>query len=281
MIFLQPHTLDELAAALRHCAGTPALLAGCTDFLARRNGAAWSEETAIDLLQIPELRDIRADGDSLFIGATCTHDCAAHNAEAAARFPALAQACAGVGSWQIRNRGTLGGSVCNASPAGDIFPVLLVYRAEAVVMNADGARRCVPVDDFITGQGKTCLAPREVLLGFTLPYAAAGSVSAFRKLGDRAVVTIAKIGLAAALELDGDRIAGARVALGAVAQKAFLSEAASAALVGTSLHKCSGADFGAVLSGEISRSIPGRASLPYKRAAVCGLAEDLLLALQK
>jgi len=219
MIFLQPHSLDELAAALRHCAGTPALLAGCTDFLARRNGAAWSEETVIDLLQIPELRDIRADGDSLFIGATCTHDCAAYNAEAAARFPALAQACAGVGSWQIRNRGTLGGSVCNASPAGDMMPVSLLYDAELETLDGEGTVTRIPVRDFVLAPRKTVLQPRQAVTAVVIDASRfRGCISAFHKIGSRERVSISRIGLASLVRLDGDRtIAEARMTLGAVA----------------------------------------------------------------
>lgn len=211
----------------------------------------------------------------LSIGAACTHTQTETDPLVRAHFPALAAACGNVGSKQIRNRGTLGGSVANASPAGDIYPVLLLLDAQAVVMNGAGAVRTLPMEELVLGIGRTGLAEDEAIVSFQLPLPPVNSINAFAKLGERAMVTIAKINLAVSLELEDGHIQNPKVTLGAVAQRAFFSRAAQA-LDGRPLNKDLLPDFFLALSQEIASSIPDRPSMPYKRQAVRGLADDLL-----
>ena len=283
MKMIRPRSLDELAQALKQKTEHSFLVAGCTDFLTKQNGACRTGDALIDLLSVPELHRLSPGSDHLFIGAACTHSQIEQEPSVRRYFPALAQACGGIGSVQIRNRGTIGGNLCNASPAGDSFPALLVLGASALVMDSNAQTRSIPISGLILGPGKTILAPDEVLLGVQLPLPAPGARSAFCKLGERKYVSIAKISLAVSLCVCDGMIRDASVALGAVSEKAFLSESAAACLrqkpLDPGLFRC----FADALSEEIQRSIPDRASMPYKKEAVYGLAEDvgLLLMIDK
>jgi len=277
MIFLQPTSIPELTEALGQLSGENChLLAGCTDFLAQRNGKHWDADVLVSLVNVPELKQITEEDGALSIGAACTHTQIEEHPLAAQYFPALTAACGNVGSKQIRNRGTIGGSIGNASPAGDMFPVLLLLDAQARILNSAGEIRELPLSQLVLGIGSTALAADEAILSFRIPLPCPCSRNVFAKLGERAKVTIAKINLAVALCVEDGMIRSAKVVLGAVAERAFFSEAAAAALEGKPLDGSLLPGFSAALSEEIRRSIPNRASMPYKSEAVAGLADDVL-----
>ena len=279
MTFLQPNTLPELARCLGEISGPDChLIAGCTDFLAQRNNTSWDARLLISLVNLPELQDIHLDNNVLSIGAACTHSQVEEHPLVRQYFPALAAACGNVGSKQVRNRGTVGGSVGNASPAGDIYPVLLVLGAQGVVLNSKESVRRLPMEELVSPQGKLSLAEDEAITAFELPLPGPDNCNAFVKLGEQAHVTIAKISLAVSLTLREGKMEQVRLALGAVARRAFLARSA-AALEGQPLSRDLLPAFFAALSAEIEASIPDRPSMPYKRQAVKGLADDLLAAL--
>lgn len=279
MTFLQPNTLPELARCLGEMSGPDChLIAGCTDFLSKRNNTAWDARLLISLVNLPELQDIHLDNNVLSIGAACTHSQVEEHPLVRQHFPALAAACGNVGSKQVRNRGTVGGSVGNASPAGDIYPVLLVLGAQGVVLNSKESVRRLSMEELVSPQGKLALAEDEAITAFELPLPGPGNCNAFVKLGEQAHVTIAKITLAVSLTLREGKMEQVRLALGAVARRAFLARSA-AALEGQPLSRDLLPAFFAALSAEIEASIPNRPSMPYKRQAVKGLADDLLAAL--
>ena len=122
MIFVQPTSIIELAAALADKEGKTILAAGCTDILPGKIGRPWDADRIIDLTHVPQLQQIAVENNELFIGSCCTHAQIAENGLVRKYFEALAEACAQVGSVQIRNRGTIGGNVANASPAADTMP---------------------------------------------------------------------------------------------------------------------------------------------------------------
>jgi len=276
MKFLRPTNLNELAECLAGKPGDTCLVAGCTDFLAKRNGKVWEAEALLSLTDVAEMKNIALEGDKLSIGASCTHSHIEENELVRQYFPALAAACSDVGSKQIRNRGTIGGNVGNASPAGDTPPVLRCLGAQALLFNSKGETRRLPMEELILGIEKTALAADEVILAFELPIPAANNVNAFIKLGDRPKVTIAKINLAISAELENGIIRSPMVTLGAVAQKAFPAQDAIAALEGQPLSRALFPALAQALSDEIRRSIPTRASMPYKHKAVAGLADSIL-----
>ena len=158
----------SLAAAidLLTAGGTAAAaLAGGTDLIIGLRDGSARPDVVVDLKGIDEIEaGIRLDGDRLVIGARAVMEDIARDARVRRDFMALAEAAAVVGSVQIRNRATLAGNICNASPAADTSPALLVYGAEVVAVGPRGARR-IPIDDFFLGPGVTALMRRRTGYG--------------------------------------------------------------------------------------------------------------------
>ena len=302
--FNRPADLAELADCLamhREYPDSSYIVAGCTDFLAKRNGKAWSWDVLTDITAIPELKAIElaeagsagAFGEAaepvFRIGAACSHAQIAEDSIVNKRFKALAMACSQIGSPQVRNRGTIGGNAANASPAADTIPVLMAFGAKAVVLNSCGKYRRLTMDQLIAGPGQNTLEAGEAIVAFELPASDSGTcdpVSAFAKLGDRTVVTIAKISIALAAENEAGILKNVKICIGAAGAKAFHASAAEI-LEGKAVSELLEADgvtpgksvldsLTAALGEDIERSIPGRASLAYKKRAVKGLAADLL-----
>ena len=271
MNFFQPTNREELASALASLPGG-SIVAGCTDFLAQRNGKVWHADAILSLTEMQELKNIEWNGDTLAVGAVCVHSQVAQSPVVRQYFPALAMACSQVGCAQIRNRGTLGGSIGTSSPAGDVYPPLLALCGVAEVMNSRGAVRTIPARELVLGKGKTALASDEAILRFLLPLPTEHEISAFDKIGERHQVTISKINLAVSAVVENGCIQSARAAL---APHAYLSEDAAAFLGGKPLTAETGAALGDLLSSEVERVIAGRGSMPYKREAVRGLAQDV------
>lgn len=215
MTALRPRSLDE---AVRHLEGDPALVpvAGCTDLMVRGPEALHRLERVIDLLGIPELRGIQEIPAGLEIGAATTFTEIRSSAVVRAAFPALVEAAAQVGGWQIQNRATLGGNIANASPAGDSLPVLLALDAVVITAGGKGTRE-IPYADFHLGYRKTALKPGEIIVRVRLPTPAEGSIQAFRKVGTREAQAISKVVVALAGRITDGRLADIRLAAGSVA----------------------------------------------------------------
>jgi CO/xanthine dehydrogenase FAD-binding subunit len=167
--YARPTTLAEAVALLEEHGPAARVLAGGTDMIIRLRDGTLRPALVIDLKQIAELRPtIRAQGGRLVIGATTVMTDIAADERVHRDFEALAEAAAVVGSVQIRNRATLGGNVCNASPAADTAPALLVYGADVVAAGPGGTRR-IPLDAFFVRSGVTTLAPGELVTAIELP----------------------------------------------------------------------------------------------------------------
>lgn len=215
--YLRPRTLDE-ALALR--AGSPGLtiLAGGTDvYPVRTHRAAWFEPQSRDMLDlgaVPELGGISDGIEGTRIGATATWSAIASAALPPA-FDALKQASRQVGGLQIQNRGTVGGNLCNASPAADGVPPLLALNAQVELANLRGRRR-LPLGEFVLGNRRTALATDELLVAIHVPPQADQARSTFLKLGARAYLVISIASVAAVVARDSaGRISSATIALGA------------------------------------------------------------------
>ena len=254
MIFTAPKTLEELKEALANRSERFVFAAGCTDLLPKKLGKPWEVEEIIDLTHVPDLQAMGTGPNTgdYFIGACCTHAQIAEEPYVQQHYTALAQACSQVGSMQIRNRGTIGGNVANGSPAADTLPCLMALGAEI---------------EWIDG---VCIK------GFWLPAPQTGEVSAFTKLGDRDIVTIARIDLAMKSVLHRGRLMNTRVVVGAASQQPFFCDEAAAVLDGSRPEEADRNAFVEALSKAIEASIPNRSTMPYKRSAVRGPACDLL-----
>lgn len=165
----RPTTLAQAVDLLETHGRAARPLAGGTDLIIRLRDGTVRPTIVVDLKRIPELRPaIREEAGRLTIGATTVMTDIAADARVRRLFVALAEAAAVVGSVQIRNRATLGGNVCNASPAADTATPLLVYRADVVIAGQAGIRR-IPIDDFFIRSGETALAPGEIVVSIELP----------------------------------------------------------------------------------------------------------------
>jgi CO/xanthine dehydrogenase FAD-binding subunit len=188
-------------------------------------------ERMIDLGRLEDLRGIAIEGGSVVLGALTTYTEIRRSALCREHLPALVEAAATIGAVQIQNRGTVGGNLANASPAGDTLPVLMATDAIVEVGSVRG-ERTVPVPEFFTGYRQTALEADELILRVRIPLLAGREVR-FRKVGTRRAQAISKVVLALAWREHG-RAAGwsdVRVALGSVAATPIRATATEAALV--------------------------------------------------
>ncbi|MEO8462427.1 MAG: xanthine dehydrogenase family protein subunit M [Chloroflexota bacterium] len=200
-----------LLAASRH---TP--IAGGTDVMVRLTGEIGEPpERLMDVSRLRELMGIVRDEGSLVLGARTTYAEIRASTECRIHLPALVEAAATVGAAQIQNRGTLGGNIANASPAGDTLPVLLATDAEIVVGSVRG-ERTVLASEFFPAYRQTALAEDELIIRIRIPLPAGRQVR-FRKVGTRRAQAISKVVMSVAWGPEGDSWADVRVALGSVA----------------------------------------------------------------
>jgi CO/xanthine dehydrogenase FAD-binding subunit len=233
--YFRPATLDEAVAVLAREA--PTVLAGGTDLYAAtpRRGLG---RPVLDVTGIAGLGEIAETADGVRIGAAVTWGQIARAALPPA-FDALRQAAAEVGGWQVQTAGTIAGNLCNASPAADGVPPLLVLDAEVELASVDGARQ-VRLADFITGPRRTKRGPHEIVAAIHVPLRATSGRSRFLKLGARRhlVISIAMVAVRAVVT-DG-RIAEAALAVGACSAVARRLPEVEAALAGAPVAEAAG-----------------------------------------
>lgn len=213
--FYSPKSEAELSMLLQKVADYR-LVAGGTDVLVRMKQHAISPSNLVNLQTVDSLKYIRECAELIEIGAMTTHTEVVNSPLIREKALALAEAAGEVGAPQIRNRGTIGGNICNASPAADTVPALLALGAIVEVKSQDRTEQ-KPLSEFFLGPGKTCLQPGEYISRISFAPAASDEGTAFVKSGNRKAQAIAVINGAAWLKVANGMIAGARVALGAVA----------------------------------------------------------------
>jgi xanthine dehydrogenase small subunit len=192
------------------------ILAGATDLAVEFNAGKLSHQRLINIWGLrKELAGIKVRKECLLIGALTTFTEIQENQAARKYFPNLTAAARLVGGVQIQNRGTLGGNIANASPAGDSLPALLSYNAGIHLKNSRGLRR-VALSDFYKGYKILDLAPDEIITAVELPFPAKGSVSYFRKVGTRQAQAISKVVAAGTALVKGKIIADLTFSLGSV-----------------------------------------------------------------
>src|ERR1700737_3973473 len=207
MEVLLPHSLDEaLAMKEERPEATP--IAGGTDLMVDLNFGRRRPAAMIDLNRVGELSTWRQENGHVFLGAGLTYATIVKEMPA---FRPLVQASRSVGSPQIRNRGTVGGNLGTASPAGDALPVLAAYDADVVVRSRARGERSLPWHAFITGPQKTALAADELIVGARWPRRR--GPGSFSKIGTRNAMVIAVAGLCLVVDEENGRV---RVALGSV-----------------------------------------------------------------
>jgi xanthine dehydrogenase small subunit len=254
---LEPRSLADALKLLRD-EGPLVPMAGCTDLYVSLNFGTLKDARFLNMWRLSALRTIEMRGELLSIGALATHSDLIRSALVRKRVPILASAAREVGGVQIQNRGTIGGNVANASPAGDTLPVLAVAEATVVLRSAAETRR-VPFTQFYTGYRQTVRRTDELIVAFEIP--AIRGRQCFRKVGTRAAQAISKVVVAAVVS---DR---PRIALGSVAPtvvRATRTEAALAA--GASID-----DAQAALIAEIAPIDDIRSTAEYRRRVAASL----------
>ncbi|OLD15666.1 MAG: oxidoreductase [Acidobacteria bacterium 13_1_40CM_3_65_5] len=212
------------------------IFAGGTDLLVQFRAGLRQPTAFVDVKQITELTSITIDPDGLRLGAAasaaeiCEHD------ELKRLWPGLVDAVALIGSTQIQGRATVGGNLCNASPAADTTCALIVNHAACVIAGPKG-ERTVPVEQFCTAPGQTILVRGELLVAIRVPRPAARTSDAYLRLIPRSEMDIAVAGAGVSVTLDASGVCtAARVAIAAVAPTALLVADAARALIGSRLH---------------------------------------------
>ncbi len=259
----------SVAEAIRLLADAPPgsarVLAGGTDLLVQMRTGRTNPSLLVDVKRIPETRSVSVRDGELVIGAALESVTLRGSPELEKNFPGLAEAAALIGSDQIQGRASLGGNLCNASPAADTIPPLIALGAEAEIAGPDGARR-VPVADFVTGPGSTVLGRGEFLVALHVPLPAARSADAYLRLIPRTEMDIAVVGAAVSVTLDaGGSCAAARVVLGAVAPTVIEVPDAAAALVGSPLDDAALARAGEAATAACSPIDDLRGTIDYRR----------------
>lgn len=286
MEFLRPESLGEaLAARAAHPEAVP--LAGGTDVMVELNFARRRPAALLDLTRVGELTGWHADGGTVRVGAGVTYaeltgERASGGQTALGRLlPGLAMAARTVGSPQIRNRGTIGGNLGSASPAGDCHPVLLASGASVEAASVRG-RRQVPIDDFFTGVKRNALAPDELITAVLVP--APGGPEQFAKIGTRNAMVIAVAAFAIVLDPVRRRVG---TGIGSAAPTPVRAAAAerllAGALAGDGLWESRGplpeqvvTEFGQAVSAAASPIDDVRGTAGYRKQALAVLASRTL-----
>lgn len=262
-----PTSLAEATSALAENEGARPL-AGGTDLLVQARLGITSPHTVVDLKHIPELMEISLDDQRLRLGAAVPGAVVTAHPDIGRLFPGFTEALGIIGSSQIQGRASVGGNLCNASPAADSVPSLIANSAVCHIAGPNGNRE-VAAEEFNTGPRSNCLAPGELLVAVEFPVPEPRSSDAYLRFIPRTEMDIAVAGAAVALTLDDSGVCtAARVAIGAVAPTALLVPAAAAALVGSSLDEASLEAAGRAAS-EASRPITDkRGPAEYKTSVV-------------
>ena len=272
----RPGTLKEALGLLKELEGAEPI-AGGTDLVIDLRGGASEAENLVDLTALKELDYIRESDGKIHIGSMTHHADIVASPLIREKAPVLSDAAELVGSVQIRNLGTVGGNVCNASPGADTATPLLSLGAEAKIASSEG-ERAIPLSEFFTGPKRTALEAGELLTELSFPTPPKGSGGAFQKLGRRKGCTLSLINTAVYIEVDGGVCKEARVAVGACAPTPVRIPDVEEVLKGKKLDSAvidevSSACYGLV---EPSQRAHSRASEGYRREMSCVLMKRAL-----
>lgn len=234
--YLAAKTIDEAVQAHNQANGSARFLAGGTDLLVQIKSGIKKPNLVIDVKKIVELNNIEEISENEFIvGASVSGANLNRNKKFASLWPGVIEAFRLIGSEQIQGRASLGGNLCNGSPAGDSVPALIAAGCTAIIAGLDGKKE-LPIEEFHTGPGKTVLKNGEMLVSLKFPKREINSSDAYLRMTPRTEMDIAVVGCGVNLTLDNDICTSVRVSLGAVAPTPLLIKEASDIMVGTNLN---------------------------------------------
>ena len=216
--YFAPQKIEEALEILSKYGKEIKIIAGGTDLLIQYYDRLYEVGSWLDLENIKELKEIKIYQNQMIIGAMVTHAQLEKSQDIKKYYPVLSQAAADIGSPQIRNRGTIGGNIVNASPAGDLLSPLMAYDAQFRLLSTQG-KKIVPVEEFFIGPKKTILEPAQLLTRIILPLPSERTCGCWIKIGKRKALIIATITLALVVEMaeDNKTVNDVRTCLGSVA----------------------------------------------------------------
>jgi aerobic carbon-monoxide dehydrogenase medium subunit len=230
-----PSTLQQALSILGALGERARPFVGGTDLIIQLRQGVRRTETLVDVKQIRELGELSFDAKAgLKLGAAVCCIDVFENADVRRHYPGLAEAAHLIGSLQIQNRASVGGNLCNGSPAADTTPALIALSARARVAGAKGERE-IAVEKLCVAPGRTVLEPGELMVQILIPAPAPHSSDAYLRFIPRNEMDIAVVGVGSSVTLDGDKVKAARIALGAVGPTPILATKAAESLVGKKL----------------------------------------------
>lgn len=250
--YAAPTSLAEASKLLAGAGGKARILAGGTDIIVQLREGLRDADLVVDVKKIPELTELSfSPAKGLRLGASVPCYRIYEDEAVAKAYPALADAARIVGGWQIQSRASVGGNLCNASPAGDTIPALIAHSVTCIVAGPGGQRE-VPAAEFCTGPGKNVLQPGELLVTLVFPSPATKSSSAYERFIPRNEMDIAVVGAGSWVKLsaDGEKIEQARIGLCAVAPTPKFAAEASQWLAGQPASEATFAQ-----AGELAKKI--------------------------
>jgi carbon-monoxide dehydrogenase medium subunit len=234
--YLAASTIEEAVNAHSKANGSARFLAGGTDLLVQIKSGIRKPNLVIDVKKIVELNSIEEISENEFVvGASVSGVNLNRNKKFSKLWPGVLEAFRLIGSEQIQGRASLGGNICNGSPAGDSVPALIAAGCIALIAGPNGKRE-IPIEEFHIGPGKTVLDNGEMLVSLKFPKREINSSDAYLRMTPRTEMDIAVVGCAVNITLDNNICTSARVSLGAVAPTPLLIEEASKIMVGTDLN---------------------------------------------
>ncbi len=261
----RPASLQDALELLENYNGKAKPLAGGTDLIVQMRDRKAAPGHIVDLAHLKELDYIVADRELVRIGAL-TRIASIQGSELITRMaPILARATDQFASWQIRNIGTIGGNLCNASPAADTAPPLMVLGARVRTKSAS-RERDIPLEQFFEGPGQTALDPAELVTEVAFKAPTREAQWSYFKLGRRSGNTLSIVSLAATFDVDGGEMCRARIALGAVAPVPLRPKRTEAMLEGAKLDVETGIRAGELVAAEVAPISDVRASADYRTA---------------
>ncbi len=269
--YYEPNSANEAVEILRGPHGTFKALAGGTDVLINLRRRAVAYDGLVNVKRIPGMTEWSAGpGEGLRIGASVPFGELEASTEVADRYPALVEAIKVIGSLQLRNLATIGGNLCNASPAADSAPALLAAHATATYVNGAGGPSTIPVEQFFVGPGRSIVGATGLLLGVDVPEPASMTGSCFQRFTPRDAMDIAIASACSQVTLEPGtgRMDDVAIALGAVAPTPMRAGRAEEALLGREPTPELLAQAGALAAGECSPIDDIRGSASYRRSLV-------------
>src|SRR5262245_36344413 len=274
--YAAPETVEQALAVLAEHQGTgrrAQVIAGGTDLMVQMRSIDSSPRTIVDIKKLAETNRLDVGAKEIYVGAAIPGAVLTASKPLVAALPGLVEAVDLIGSSQIQGRASLGGNLCNASPAGDTIPALIANAAVCVIAGPSG-RRELPVEKFVVGVQKNALEGGEILLGLKLPTPAPRTSDAYLRFIPRTEMDIAVVSAGVSVTLDTNgTVTAARVSIGAVAPTVLLVPQAAAAIVGKKLDATSLAALAKACSDVASPITDKRGTIAYRKKVVGVLAK--------